>query len=686
MISIRKSSGLEALDPRTDDIINNRIVPSAAISPGTIGSSKISSSPQPGSTPNHDHIGEIWGFASVFNNPPANAIRAFDLGDDDSIDFDLDLNDGRGIHPTRSEDFEQVFDMDQDFQHGDTPTSISPTPSQDSFSFDGSQGVPPPFGEHPQGEHPSRTLFVRNINSSVDDTELSALFDAYGPIRSMYTQCKHRGFVMISYYDIRHAKNAMRHLQSKVIRRRKLDIHYSIPKDNPSEKDQNQGTLVVFNLDPSTTNDELKAIFGANGEIKEIRETPNKKHHKFIEFFDVRDAEKAMKNLNKTEIRGKKIKIEPSRPGGRKNSLTPLPSEFSFDDEEVLSPPGNLGNLGSLGASQGSHTSLGYTNSGNSLTSGNSGMNSPVGNSPYYSFHVEHPRQQSPEDSSSYRHAVMSPPNSGFGNPKPFKPTVQLGNGNGLGVGFGNFGNSAPNSTGNSGVSEISHPPLAHSPLARVGSRNSSFSFGSSLGEREAPVFSPSPSPPAWGIPRDHVSSGPQIVGFNPGTSLGSSGPLMGTSLGTSLGTSVGSNPLSASTPNYLGISPPSEGVTRTKRSDSTEDNSRYRLNLSRVGSEDLRTTLMIRNIPNKYTQKMLLAAVDERHRGTYDFFYLPIDFKNKCNVGYAFINFIRYDCIVSFHEEFNVNFNLKLNLKFNLKFNLNRERSGRNSTRRRCA
>eukprot|EP01100_Stratorugosa_tubuloviscum_P008071 TRINITY_DN3355_c0_g1_i1.p1 TRINITY_DN3355_c0_g1~~TRINITY_DN3355_c0_g1_i1.p1 ORF type:complete len:153 (-),score=47.19 TRINITY_DN3355_c0_g1_i1:47-451(-) len=50
----------------------------------------------------------------------------------------------------------------------------------------------------------------------------------------------------------------------------------------------------------------------------------------------------------------------------------------------------------------------------------------------------------------------------------------------------------------------------------------------------------------------------------------------------------------------------------------------------------------------------MLLAAVDENHRGTYDFFYLPIDFKNKCNVGYAFINFRNCKYIVKFFEEFN--------------------------------
>ncbi|ONK66720.1 uncharacterized protein A4U43_C06F11260 [Asparagus officinalis] len=50
----------------------------------------------------------------------------------------------------------------------------------------------------------------------------------------------------------------------------------------------------------------------------------------------------------------------------------------------------------------------------------------------------------------------------------------------------------------------------------------------------------------------------------------------------------------------------------------------------------------------------MLLAAIDETHKGTYDFVYLPIDFKNKCNVGYAFINMVSSSHIVSFYQTFN--------------------------------
>ncbi|KAH9617555.1 hypothetical protein KSS87_013851 [Heliosperma pusillum] len=100
----------------------------------------------------------------------------------------------------------------------------------------------------------------------------------------------------------------------------------------------------------------------------------------------------------------------------------------------------------------------------------------------------------------------------------------------------------------------------------------------------------------------------------------------------------------------------PSERI-RNRRNDtnlSHADRKHYELNIDRImRGDDNRTTLMIKNIPNKYTSKMLLATIDEFHRGKYDFIYLPIDFKNKCNMGYAFINIIDPIQIVSFHQTF---------------------------------
>lgn len=92
-------------------------------------------------------------------------------------------------------------------------------------------------------------------------------------------------------------------------------------------------------------------------------------------------------------------------------------------------------------------------------------------------------------------------------------------------------------------------------------------------------------------------------------------------------------------------------------------DRAKYQIQLENILSgKEQRATVMIRNIPNKYNQTMLLKTIDEKHKKQYDFFYLPIDFKNKCNVGYAFINFISPIYILRFYEEFNAKRWVKFN------------------------
>ena len=66
---------------------------------------------------------------------------------------------------------------------------------------------------------------------------------------------------------------------------------------------------------------------------------------------------------------------------------------------------------------------------------------------------------------------------------------------------------------------------------------------------------------------------------------------------------------------------------------------------------EDKRTTLMIKNIPNKYTISSFLEEINTYFKFTYDIFYLPIDYVNKCNLGFAFINFVEPFHIILFYE-----------------------------------
>ncbi|XP_061989881.1 protein MEI2-like 4 isoform X1 [Rosa rugosa] len=603
-------------------------------------------------------------------------------------------------------------------------------------------------GEHPNGEHPSRTLFVRNINSNIEDSELRTLFEQYGDIRTLYTACKHRGFVMISYYDIRAARNAMKALQNKPLRRRKLDIHYSIPKDNPSEKDVNQGTLVVFNLDSSVSNDELRELFGVYGEIKEIRETPNRSHHKFIEFYDVRAAESALNAMNRSDIAGKRIKLEPSRPGGAKRSSgLQLPQELEQDDcglyFQQSSPPSN-----SVTGFSGAITSSG-TDNGAIMTVHSAapsfenmfhGISSSVPNSLSSMMRVESAVSQSGHTESIHSASPLKFDIHGSPAFHPHSlPEYHNGLTNGIncnstgsvsasinvrppdnrhftGVSsghsrelndsaFGSMGNvncpipghhyawnnsfqsQAPGMMWPNSPSFVNGISAAHPPQRMHGlPRAPSHMLNPAMPINKHHVGSAPGANPMWDRRQAYAGESPESSGFHPG-SLGNmrmpnNSPHSLEFVSHNMFPHVNGNGMELPIPHknaglqahhqrcmmYPGRSQmvpvmnsfdqPTERP-RSRRnegsSNQVDNKKQYELDIDRImRGDDNRTTLMIKNIPNKYTSKMLLAAIDERHRGTYDFIYLPIDFKNKCNVGYAFINMTDPRQIAPFYQSFN--------------------------------
>ena len=46
------------------------------------------------------------------------------------------------------------------------------------------------------------------------------------------------------------------------------------------------------------------------------------------------------------------------------------------------------------------------------------------------------------------------------------------------------------------------------------------------------------------------------------------------------------------------------------------------------------RTTVMVRNIPNKFKQKTMLTMINDNYLGKYNYFYLPMDLKVRYHLS----------------------------------------------------
>ncbi|KAD5317192.1 hypothetical protein R6Q59_032524 [Mikania micrantha] len=397
----------------------------------------------------------------------------------------------------------------------------------------------------PPSTTPTRSLLLSSVPSDVSESIIRRDLELFGDVRAVQMERVRDGLVTVHFYDLRQAIEALheiqeQHMQQQYRLRKHFDAltllspenyapsyayhanSFSLPPFPPPAPGlvagravwaqftfpvaagfpdgNNQGTLVVFNLNSDVTAGTLEEIFEAYGSVKEFRETPLKKNQKFVEFYDTRDATKALININGSEINGTTVVVEFSRPGGHKNG--PKYNRFN-----------HVGTTGS--------TPIILT-------------------------------RKFPLESRTYRPSPANPPSPSLSSKK-------------------------------TGKKQTEQPGGCSWSKQRKGSRHTR--------EKYDPKFL---------IKEDGVIS-------------------------------------------------ESSGVS------------------------DSRTTVMIKNIPNKYSQKLLLNMLDshcihcneqitgdgggsggrDEPLSSYDFVYLPIDFVNKCNVGYGFVNMTSPEATMRLHKAF---------------------------------
>ena len=181
----------------------------------------------------------------------------------------------------------------------------------------------PPQSSFVSEEGEIRSIIITNLNPETTYNQLNELASRFYDVKNIDMSRIKDGQATIDYFDIRHAQDMKRRFNGTNFNGNVLVITYAPPSKiidpyNPP----NNGTIVIFHLPSNITNLQISSIFGRFGEIRQIRSTPSKYTQRFVEFWDTRNSEKALRAMHGNFIMGQKISIEFSLPGGfRRNEL-----------------------------------------------------------------------------------------------------------------------------------------------------------------------------------------------------------------------------------------------------------------------------------------------------------------------------------------------------------------------------
>ncbi|KAF9556412.1 hypothetical protein CPC08DRAFT_737099 [Agrocybe pediades] len=151
--------------------------------------------------------------------------------------------------------------------------------------------------ERIQRERPCRTLFIRNIKYETPSEDVRRIFEEHGEIKTFFDLIATRGMVFVTYFDLRAAERARDRLQGSEISGRPIDVHYSLPRDDPKGNDREknqlfQGTIQVTLRNSASglpiDDNEVRRKFQQFGDIKAIKPVGDRIDSRYVEFYDMR--------------------------------------------------------------------------------------------------------------------------------------------------------------------------------------------------------------------------------------------------------------------------------------------------------------------------------------------------------------------------------------------------------------
>ncbi|CAM8957207.1 unnamed protein product [Rhodiola kirilowii] len=438
---------------------------------------------------------------------------------------------------------------------------------------------PPDYAQSstPTPAPPSRSLLLTYVPVSPHLTEaiVRAELEVFGEVRAVEMERAYERIVTVHFYDLRDSQAALREIRAQHMNHQRRIPPFSAPgfiagcpvwaefiiptKLNIVPDGLNHGTIVIFNLDSNIPPATLKNIFEAFGTVKEVRDTPSKRHQKFLEYFDVRDAARAAREMNGKMIYRKQITIDFSRPGGHGR-------RWSTSSNNSRIPKHSSNQCQSYFRQQQASQSSRKPVRSNSCTTPKSNV-FPAASTP-------------------------APPRS--------------------------------------------HPCQARRPTKTTATNVINNIIGSSSSISNGGEYSMSNV-----VDADHENDAALEKVF---TGCGSGNKLI-----------------------------------RSLKKRGKGLDWRFRIKEEDVITTDYcgdsRTTVMIKNIPNKYSQKLLLSLLDNHCAhcndqilgdvkgegsdqaclSSYDFVYLPMDFNNKCNVGYGFVNMTSPEATIRLYKAFHL-------------------------------